>query len=128
MRDFQKSGENLTLEEFFGDHHESRQLFDALLDLIKAIGPAEFRVTRSQIAFRRTKTFAWVWMPGRYLRGKVAPLVLSLSFPNQDASPRWKEIVEPARGRFMHHLELYSIEDMDGEVNQWLQSAWMVAG
>jgi len=118
----------LTLEEFFGDHDESRQLFDALLRLVNEMGPCEYRVTKSQIAFRRKKAFAWAWMPGKYLRRKAAPLVLSLSFPNRDPSPRWKQIVEPARGRFMHHLELYSTDNLDGEVAAWLRSAWMAAG
>jgi hypothetical protein len=118
----------LTIEKFFGEQAESRQLYDALLGLLVQIGPAECKVTKSQIAFRRKKPFAWIWMPGQYLRGKVAPLVLSLSFPSHDPSPRWKEIVEPARGRFMHHLELYSLEDVDDQVNEWLRRAWELAG
>jgi hypothetical protein len=40
------------LEQFFVGHETSRQIFDALRDAIDAIGPAELRVTRSQIAFR----------------------------------------------------------------------------
>jgi len=118
----------LTLEEFFGGHTDSKQLFDALLRLVDHIGPAEVRVTKSQIAFRRNKPFAWAWMPGKYLRGKIAPLVLTLSFPHRDPSPRWKEIVEPARGRFIHHLELYSTDDLDDEVIEWLKIAWKMAG
>jgi hypothetical protein len=39
-------------------------------------------------------------------------------------SPRWKEIVEPAPGRFTHHLELHSTADVDDEVQSWLQEAW----
>jgi len=112
------------LDEFFGDHDVSRSLFNALQEVINSIGPAEYKVTKSQIAFRRKKQFAWVWMPGKYLRGKTAPLVLSLSFPARDPSPRWKEIVEPAPGRFMHHLELNVLNDIDVEVIRWLQSAW----
>ena len=117
----------LTVDEFFAGRDDSRQLFDALLPLIAESGPAEMRVTKSQIAFRRTKGFAWVWIPGQYLRGQSAPLVLSLSFPQRDPSPRWKEIVEPARGRCMHHLELHSVNDLDQEVKDWLQSAWSAA-
>jgi len=113
-----------TLDEFFADHDDSRMLFDALLDRINSIGTADYKVTKSQIAFRRKKQFAWVWMPGKYLRGKTAPLVLSLSFPDRDPSPRWKEIVEPAPGRFMHHLELYNVSYIDGDVICWLRSAW----
>ena len=118
----------LTVEEFFGEQAGSRQLFDALLGLLHQIGPTGRQVTKSQIAFHRVKPFAWVWMPGKYLRGRVAPLVLSLSFPSRDPSPRWKSIVEPARGRFMHHLELYSFEDIDDQVNEWLRLAWELAG
>ena len=116
-----------TLDEFFGDHDDSRRLFDALLDRINTVGPAEYKVTKSQIAFSVKKQFAWVWMPGKYLRGSTAPLVLSLSFPARDRSLRWKEIVEPTPGRFMHHLELNALSDIDDEINQWLRSAWMQA-
>jgi len=117
----------MTLDEFFEGQEQSRQLFEALHSIINAIGPVELRVTKSQIAFRRRKAFAWVWIPGRYLRGKAAPLVLTLSFTQRDASPRWKEIVEPYPGRFTHHLELYSVNDIDVEVRDWLGTAWMVA-
>ena len=117
----------MTLDEFFQGYEASRQLFDALRDAIDAIGPAELRVTKSQIAFRRRVAFAWAWLPARYLRGRVAPLVLTLSFRHRDASPRWKEIVEPAPGRFTHHLELYAVTDIDDEVRDWLRNAWMAA-
>jgi hypothetical protein len=40
---------------------------------IAALGPAEMRVSKSQIAFRRRKTFAWAWVPGRYLGRGHAP-------------------------------------------------------
>jgi len=118
----------MTLDEYFEGKDESRQLFDALRNVIESLGNVEIRVTKSQIAFRRGRAFAWAWMPGKYLRGRVAPLVLTLSFPHRDASPRWKEIVEPAPGRFTHHLELYSAGDLDDEVKTWLQAAWAQAG
>jgi hypothetical protein len=117
----------MTLDEFFKGYEESRQLFDAVLNTIEVIGPAELRVTKSQIAFRHGKAFAWAWIPGKYLRGKTAPLVLSLAFRKREPSPRWKEIVEPSPGRFMHHLELYSANDIDSEVRDWLRDAWMTA-
>lgn len=117
------------VDDFFRDRPASRQLYEAVAGLIDEIGPTERSVTKSQIAFRRARPFAWVWMPGQYLRGpRTAPLVLSLVFPQRDPSPRWKEIIEPARGRFMHHLEIYSADDLDGEVSDWLRSAWRWAG
>ena len=78
----------MTLDEYFDGNDRSRQLFEALHAVIKSVGTVEMRVTKSQIAFRRSKAFAWVWIPGKYLRGKIAPLVLSLSFRHKDKSPR----------------------------------------
>ena len=107
---------NAKLEAFFRGQPLSRQIFDALRGLIDELGPAEVAVTKSQIAFRRARPFAWAWMPGQYLRGRrVAPLVLSLALPQRDPSPRWKQVVEPRPGRWMHHLELYTATDLEGE-------------
>lgn len=114
-------------DDFFDGQPIARQLFEAVRRAISAIGESELRVTKSQIAFRRRRAFAWVWMPGTYLRGDVAPLVLTVSLRHRDLSPRWKEIVEPAPGRFTHHLELYTVEQIDDEVRGWLSTAWRLA-
>jgi hypothetical protein len=117
----------MTLDEFFARQPHSRALFDALRALVEALGPVELRVTKSQVAFRRRKAFAWAWMPAQYLRRPAAPLVLTLALRHRDASPRWKQVVEPAPGRFTHHLELYSTNDLDDEVRAWLRAAWLEA-
>lgn len=121
----------MTPDEFFGDQDEARRLFEALSARVAALGPAEMRVTKSQIAFWRRKAFAWAWMPGQYLRGRrrrqLAPLVLTVGLNRRDPSPRWKEVVEPARGRFVHHLELYAAEELDAEVDAWLGEAYALA-
>ena len=114
-------------DEFFAGHERSRELLETVRRGVLSIGPADLRVTKSQIAFRRRKAFAWVWRPGQYLRGNLPPLVLTLSFRERDPSPRWKQIVEPRPGRFTHHLELWSVEDLDNEVFDWLRKAWEAA-
>jgi len=117
----------VTLDEFFAGHHDSQRIFETLRSAVDALGPVEVRVTKSQVAFRRRRAFAWAWMPGVYLRSQVAPLVLTLSLRRRDPSPRWKEVVEPYPGRFTHHLELRSPADIDAEVRVWLQEAWAAA-
>jgi hypothetical protein len=112
----------LTLDQFFEGFPESRAIFDLLLAVIEDTGPYQTKITKSQIAFTDGKPFAWVWIPGRYLKGKTAPLVLTFSFPEKDRSPRWKEITE-VRGKFTHHLELSSGGDVDDEVLGWLERA-----
>lgn len=117
----------MTLDEYFQGKDESRRLFESLRRLIETLDEVEMRVTKSQVAFYRRRAFAWAWIPGKYLRGKVAPLVLTLSLPFKDPSPRWKEIVEPQPGRFTHHLELHSIKEIDDEVREWVRVAWAEA-
>ncbi|MDF1542815.1 MAG: DUF5655 domain-containing protein [Anaerosomatales bacterium] len=122
--------EPVTLDEFFADREpDSRELFEAVRAAVESVGPAQVRATGSQVAFRRRTAFAWAWVPGRYLRGSdLPPLVLSIGLRRRDASPRWKEVVEPAPGRFMHHLEVRSADDLDDEVREWLAEAWEQAG
>jgi hypothetical protein len=115
------------LDEFFAGQGESREMFEAVRRAVEAIGAAQLRIGKSQVSFRRRKAFAWIWMPGQYLRGKTAPLVV-LSFPIRDPSPRWKETAEPTPGRFTHHLEPYSVADIDDEVRGSLREAWAAAG
>lgn len=117
----------MTLDEYFSGYEQSRQLFDGLNSLINQLGSVSIAVTKSQVAFRRRKAFAWAWIPRKYLKGKVAPLVLTISLPDRDSSTRWKEVVEPYPGRFIHHLELYSLQDIDEQVVGWLQAAWEAA-
>jgi hypothetical protein len=118
------AGNQPSVEDYFADRDFSRQLFSAVRAALEQTGPAEMRISKSQIAFRRRRGFAWVWIPGRYLRGDTAPLVLSLALPFRDPSPRWKQVVEPYPGRFMHHLELREPNEIDDQVRIWLKRPW----
>lgn len=114
----------MTLDEFFDGRDHARTIFERLRSTLEALGPCVVRVSRSQVSFRHHKPFAWAWTPDRYLRGKhLAPLVLSISVRDRIESPRWKEVAEPVPGRFMHHLELNSADDIDFEVVKWLEQA-----
>ena len=117
-----------TLDEFFSGEEDSLLIYRNLFAAIDVLGSVEVSVTKSQIAFRRRKAFAWAWIPGKYLRGKTAPLVLSVALRRKDSSHRWKQVVEPKPGRFMHHLELNASQDIDNEVCAWLKEAWELTG
>ena len=118
----------ISLEEFFDGYPSSRTLFDHLYRLTLTLDPVALRITKSQIALIHARPFAWIWIPEKYLHRKEAPLVLSISFPERDPSPHWKEIVEPAKAHFMHHLEIYTADNIDSEVEAWLRKAWTSAG
>ena len=117
------------LEEFFAGRPLAAELFEVLRPALESAGPSEIRVTRSQVAFSRRRGFAWVWIPDRYLDGhrNLAPLVLSVALSRHDRSSRWKQVVEPVPGRWMHHLEVWRPADVDDEVRRWIAEAWSEA-
>ena len=122
-----ETGSEQALAAFFAGWPLAQQLFAAIRREVDALGAAEIRVSKSQVAFQRKRNFALVWIPEQVLKRKAAPLVLTIGFRWRDESPRWKEITEPAPGRFTHHLELYSVADIDDEVRGWLRRAWDAA-
>lgn len=118
----------MTLDDFFVGRAVSRRLFEIVREAIKETGQSDIRVTTSQVAFRRRTGFAFAWMPNMYLRRGGVPLVLTIGLRRRDDSPRWKQVVEAAPGRFTHHLEIRSEADVDDEVRAWLREAWEEAG
>ncbi|HEX5590488.1 MAG TPA: DUF5655 domain-containing protein [Candidatus Limnocylindrales bacterium] len=118
----------MDLDGFFAGRPFARAVHDRVAALIAAIGPAEARVTKSQVSFRRRRGFAYVWIPGRYLAHPAAEVVLSVALPRHIRSPRWKEVVRPAATTWMHHLEVRSLDELDPEVAGWLREAYAAAG
>jgi hypothetical protein len=116
-----------TPEDYFGDDALGLAVFARVHAALVAARPdVTVRVTRSQVAFRRRRGFAYLWRPGRYLRHPAADVVLSLALDERLASPRFKEVVHP--GPWMHHLEIHVLEDVDDEVLGWLDAAAAGAG
>lgn len=92
--------------------------------VLAGLDPAvEERTSRSQVAFRRTRGFAYLWAPGRYLAHPGAEAVLSIALPRELRSARFKEVVHPAASTWMHHLEVHDPADLDTEVAGWLLAA-----
>jgi hypothetical protein len=96
--------------------------------MLAPLGEPEVRVARSQVAYRRRVAFAWTWLPSAWLRHAEGVVVLSIALPHEDRSPRWKEVAHPSPARWMHHLEVRDIAELDEEVGAWLAAAWAMAG
>lgn len=86
------------------------------------------QTTKSQVAFRRRRAFAFLWRPQLYLHTPTAEVVLSIALPHRIESTRFKEIVQPAANRWMHHLEIHTADDIDEDVERWLEAAAVAAG
>ena len=119
--------EDSTPEQVFSGSPRGLDLFHAVERLLAAPTPPEVRATKSQVAFRAKRGFAYLWWPGRYVDSEV-PAVLSIALPRRIDSTRFKEIVNPSPGVWMHHLELHNEEQLDAEVAGWLHEARASAG
>lgn len=112
-----------TPQQFFEGSPAGLALYEAVAGAISSIGPAEVRVTKSQIAFRRRKGFAYVWRPAQYVKTDV-PAVLSFGLPQELHSPRFKEVVQVPSKVWMHHIELRNQRQIDAELRDWLAVAY----
>lgn len=109
-------------------HTVATAVYAKVRSCLDGIGTLEVRTTKSQIAFRRKRGFAYLWLPGQYLRNPAAEVVLSIALGRHDLSSRFKEVVHPAERHWMHHLELEGPDDIDDQVVAWLREAAERAG
>jgi hypothetical protein len=121
------ASEDSSPEEIFSGSPLGLELLRAVERLLSTLPPSTMRATKSQVAFRGRRGFAYMWWPARYVKSDV-PAVLSIALPRRLASERFKEIVSPSPGVWMHHLELRSLDDLDDEVAGWLKEARKEAG
>lgn len=115
-------------EDLFAGHPVALAVLDRIRTVLEAEGPVELRATKSQVAFRRARSFAWLWRPGQYLGGDVASVVLSIALGRHDSSARWKEVVRTSPRHWMHHLEIRDPAEIDDEILAWLREAATRAG
>jgi Domain of unknown function (DUF5655) len=110
-------------DDFFDGFPDGLTIYRAVERAIADIGEADVTVTKSQIGFRRRRGFAYVWRPAQYVK-RDAPAVLSIALPREVVSARFKSVVQPSTGVWMHHIELYETAQIDDEVRRWLSEAY----
>ncbi|GGS28635.1 DUF5655 domain-containing protein [Actinokineospora fastidiosa] len=111
----------MTIDEFLDASPFARAVHERLRTLLD--DPYTVQATKSQLAYRRARGFAYLWLPGRYLRNPGAEVVLSIVLPRRSDSARFKEVAHPAPGLWIHHLEIHDVTELDAEVAAWLREA-----
>ncbi|WP_332662636.1 DUF5655 domain-containing protein [Aeromicrobium sp.] len=119
--------EERDLTALFGGFPESLAICRRIEQVVATIGEVSVNVTKSQVAFRRRRGFAWVWRPGQYVNNPV-PAVLSIALPREVKSDRFKSVVHPSAKVWMHHIEIRDVSQIDDEIRGWLGEAYAHAG
>ncbi|WP_024820807.1 DUF5655 domain-containing protein [Arthrobacter sp. 31Y] len=111
---------------FFDGSPQGLAICEAVFSFANGLGDIQVHVSKSQVALRRHRGFAYLWRPDKYVHSRV-PAVLSLALPYELDSPRFKEVAHPAPSVWMHHLELHDPSMVDTEVRQWIREAFEAA-
>ncbi len=118
----------MTPEELLAPSPVALAVLVRVREVLADVTDLDVRASRSQVAFRRRRGFAYLWRPGQYLRGDVADVVLTVALGRHDPSPRFKEVAHPASAHWVHHLELRDVAEVDDAVVAWLHEAASQAG
>jgi hypothetical protein len=116
-------GQGMDPMELLDGHPVAVSIYEKVRSCLADLGPYEARTSKSQIAFRRERGFAYLWLPGQYLKNPDAEVVLSIALGRRVPSERFKEIAHPAEHQWMHHLEVDEPGEIDDEVVEWLREA-----
>jgi len=113
------------VEAYFDGYPQQEQLFQAIRDMIKSLGPVKVEVMKSGISFGTRFKFSWIWLPQKYdQRQPPGSLVLSFGLDQRIVHARIKEAVNPYPQRWTHHVVINTRDDLDETLRGWLAQAY----
>lgn len=115
-------GDPSTPATLFAGQTFALAVVDRVERIVESLGDVTVRTTKTQVAFRRRRGFAYLWPP--VFPGRGVDVVLSIALGRHDRSPRFKQVAHPAPRIWMHHLEIRDLSDLDDEVESWLREAF----
>ena len=98
-------------------------VFERIVAMLDGVEGVTVRSSKSQVAFRRRRGFAYLWRPGQYLRHTDVEVVLSIALDRLEPSVRFKQVAHPAPSVWMHHIEIRDLGVLDEEMAGWLLEA-----
>jgi hypothetical protein len=110
----------LTLDGFFGDRRAQRQLYEALLELVRRFGPVTVNVNRSRISFQARVRFATV------ARVTRSGLVCTFWLKREVVSPRITRVQLYPPSNYVHQFKPTDARELDDELAAWLRDAYEV--
>jgi len=109
-----------TLDEHFaGLDPAVRRTFDAVLEVVRSLGPVDVLPERTRIALHRRMSFAAFRPHRHWLDGHVV-------LARELRSPRFRRVTTFSPRNVLHEFRLTSPEEVDAEVAGWLTEAYRV--
>jgi hypothetical protein len=107
------------------DHHfdgkppEIRALFDAVVAIIRSIGPVRMLPEKTRIAFQVRMSFAQLTPRRQWIDGHVV-------LARRRESPRFRKIETFSPRNHLHTFRITDARDVDDELRSWLEEAYTV--
>jgi len=102
-----------------GKRPEALALYRKFKGMVKRCGPVTLAPVKTSIGFKVRMTFARVSLVGKRIRGH---LVLAKPIP----SPRFVEVISPSPRNHIHMFEFTDPDELNSEVQAWLEEAYKV--
>ena len=111
---------NVTLEAHFaGKSDKAREIFDALVAMIKKCGPVKVLPEKTRIAFQVRMSFIAVQVRRNYLIGHFV-------FARRGDSSRFQRVETFSPRNHLHAFRLDSLAQLDDEFAAWVREAYAV--
>lgn len=113
-------------KSFFASQPQAYPLFVAIGNLIVAnFKEITVKIQKTQIAFASKRNFAFVWFPPFPIKNRPDVYVV-FSFGNdiETKNPRIIEAKEVSPKRWIHHVLISKLEDVDAQMLAWLKISY----
>lgn len=115
-------------EAFLAPYPKALPLFRVVERYLSSLGDVQAEATKTQIAFRAKRRFAFLWIPALALGRGPPDLHLTFDLPRRVRSPRIKESVLSHPNVWTHHMRFARKADLDDEAKGWLREAYETRG
>jgi len=114
---------------FFSKMPEVIPLYERIEEkILERFNDVSIEIKHSQITFKSKRGFVHVWLPISKMKSRPEYyVVLSFGLNKKIESSRIAESVETYKNRWMHHLVIEKPEELNDELLNWIQEAYLFA-
>lgn len=115
------------IPEFLLGRPRETAIYEAVLMHLQSVfSDVQVKLDRTQAAFIRQTQFAWIWLPRT--KKDAGKLMVSFALPQRHVVDRMAWVAAERPGKYVHHIAVSSPEELDEELRQWLEAAYMFCG
>jgi len=113
--------QNSVDQHFEGRSPVVRDIYDTIIAAAHQFGPVEQDAKKTSIHLNRKNAFAGI-------RTRREFLILTVKATEDIKSPRISKREQTSPNRWHHEIKINSVDEIDGQIVDWLRSSYGLAG